>query len=628
MKTTEARSHGARFVHPDGSVFRCLRGFVVAVILGLLPLACGGGGGGGGSSPPPSPSPTPQDPCAAGVLAGVEADDLPPTPPNPAKRGQFRDPHPDRAFVEAVAIHNIALARGLFQPPALQQPADEDIGELAVLQDQGELVLIANVLDIHGIGVRFSRNASGGYDISRTSGAFQTPLGSALNLGDDDTREVALGFTFPFYAKSHGSVFMNSDGNLTFEESDTETSARDLARHLTGPPRLSVFFTDLDPSQGGRVLVHSAGDRFTATWCGVRAFESVRTTTAQVSVLPDGAIEMRWGSEVNIPDVIVGLSPGRTGDLIIADLRNVSPASVGAQAVAERFSLEGELDLVAVARKFYASHGDLYDQLVMWSDQRLLGQGSFARYVPVANEIRGLGLRLFDSARDFGSGGRLRGMLHMDAPSKYPDDPTAKFLGENNTLSILGQETGHRWLARLEFLDHNRQRSAALLGRDRAHWSFFFDSDASALEGNDIEDLGGGSFRTIAAVERFSRLDQYAMGLIGAAEIPRFFYVESPTNVNPHALPDFGPRIGTTFNGTRRDVLIQDVIAAIGERVPSAVDTPKVTRQAWIFVVSRGRAAESRELEKLDRARRDWEAFFARAADGRGRVETRLRPPT
>ena len=58
------------------------------------------------------------------------------------------------------------------------------------------------------------------------------------------------------------------------------------------------------------------------------------------------------------------------------------------------------------------------------------------------------------------------------------------------------------------------QRSDALLGRDLAHWSFFFDSDASVMEGNDIEDLGGGSFRTVAAVQRYSLLDQYAMGLV------------------------------------------------------------------------------------------------------------------
>ena len=59
------------------------------------------------------------------------------------------------------------------------------------------------------------------------------------------------------------------------------------------------------------------------------------------------------------------------------------------------------------------------------------------------------------------------------------------------------------------------------------------DSDASVMEGNDIEDLGGGTFRTTDAVSRYSLLDQYAMGLVAESDVPSFFYVESPTNVQP-----------------------------------------------------------------------------------------------
>ena len=61
------------------------------------------------------------------------------------------------------------------------------------------------------------------------------------------------------------------------------------------------------------------------------------------------------------------------------------------------------------------------------------------------------------------------------------------------------------------------------------------DSDASVMEGNDIEDLGGGAFRTVATVQRYSRLDQYAMGYVKESEVPDFFYVENPTNVVPAA---------------------------------------------------------------------------------------------
>src|SRR4029078_12436974 len=131
----------------------------------------------------------------------------------------------------------------------------------------------------------------------------------------------------------------------------------------------------------------------------------------------------------------------------------------------------------------------------------------------------------------------------MDRLSKFPDDPTQKVLDENSTLSVMGQEVGHRWLAFLKFKDANGASSNALLGRDQAHWSFFFNSDASVMEGNKIDDLGGGSFRTVAAVEKYSLLDQYAMGLVPDLDVPPFFYVESPINVQPAARAESAPRV-------------------------------------------------------------------------------------
>jgi len=199
------------------------------------------------------------------------------------------------------------------------------------------------------------------------------------------------------------------------------------------------------------------------------------------------------------------------------------------------------------------------------------------------------------------------------------------FLGENSTVSVLGQEVGHRWLAFMDFRDHTGARSDALLGRDQAHWSFFFDSDASVMEGNDIEDLGGGSFRTTAAVQRYSRLDQYAMGLVPATQVPNFFYVANPTNVAGGRQADSAPRVGVTFNGTRRDVLIDDVIAINGPRLPSSNDAPRVHRQAFLLVVGQGRSADTAQVNKIERIRRAWETFFQQATEGRMQAVTTLR---
>jgi hypothetical protein len=333
---------------------------------------------------------------------------------------------------------------------------------------------------------------------------------------------------------------------------------------------------------------------------------------------------MRYGA-VTLTGAVVGVSPGRTADFQPVNLSDAGPTGGGSGAVGERFAQRGELDNVAVARKFYETHGDAYDQFVIWTDESLVTD-AFAFESTVANEIRGIGIDVFDLSREFGSGGRLRSLAVMDFLGKYPADPATRFLGENSTLSVMGQEVGHRWLAFFDFRDHTGQRSDLLLGRDLAHWSFFMDSDASVMEGNDIQDLGGGSFRTIGAVQRYSRLDQYAMGLVPEADVPPFFYVAGPTNVIPARERDSGPDLDVTFNGTRREVLIQDIVAIHGPRTPPAAESPRVHRQAFIYVVGNGRQAETSAIEKLDRIRREWEAFFLQATEGRMRAETRINP--
>ena len=336
-----------------------------------------------------------------------------------------------------------------------------------------------------------------------------------------------VAFGFSFFGQAQTTAFVNSDGNVTFEQEDRASTDRNVARLLTGPPRIAPFLADLDPSTGtGRVFGHAAADQYTVTWCGVRGFDSTRTTNAQLTLLPDGSIEMKFGT-VTLAEAIVGLSPGRTGEFVPVDLSANGPTGGGGGAVGERFAEQAQLDTVEVARKFYQSHPDNYDQLVIWTDTTVVDD-AFAYEVTVANEIRGIGLSQFDASRDFGSAGRLRSYAVMDWIGKYPEDPLQVFLGENSTVSVLGQEVGHRWLAFLEFRNHTGARSEALLGRDQAHWSFFMDSDASVMEGNDIEDLGGGSFRTTGAVQRYSRLDQYAMGLVSPSQVPTFFYVENP----------------------------------------------------------------------------------------------------
>ena len=489
-----------------------------------------------------------------------------------------------------------------------------------MLQDEGDLVAPANPFDLAGRGLRFAPGAAGGYDVTTTDATFRDELGLRLALGDDDGTGEPLAFSFAFYGRPHTRVFVNSDGNLTFERADTASTERNVARLLSGAPRLAPFLADLDPSAGGGVFVQSAADRFTVTWCAVPGFDVPETTTLQITLLPDASVEVKYGVSISLGDAVVGLSPGETTRFSPVDLTG-GGAGEPAAAVGERFAASVQLDIVAVSQKFHATHADRYDQLVAWTDASYVTD-AFAYEVTVANQIQGIGLDTYDLSAQYGSAGQMSSFVLMDRLGKYPDDPAQTFLGANNTLSLLGQEAGHRWLVFLRFLDHDRRVSGALLGRDEAHWSFFMDSDASVMEGNDIEDLGGGAFRTVGAVQRYSLLDQYAMGLVSEFDVPPFFYVESPVNVSGGQDATSAPRVGVTFAGTRRDALMQDVIAVMGPRVPSVAESPRVHRQAFVYVVGAGRSADT--IDKIDRIRRAWETFFAQATGGRMEVETGL----
>jgi hypothetical protein len=590
--------------------------------LAWMVAACGSNNGG---SPGPSPTPGGTNPCAAAPVEG-EAVSVPgqATATTLRQKTEVVDRDPRWRVLDALWTHRQRAGRPQERAATASGRNSIDIGEIAVLQDEGDLIAPPNALDIRSQGLRFTRNGAGGYDVARIDGTFRANLGTRLTLTDDDSVQVDVPFGFSFYGQTQTTAFVNSDGNVTFEEADHASTERNVARLLTGPPRVAPFFADLDPSTGGRVFANAAADAYTVTWCGVRGFDSVRTTTVQVTLLPNGNVEMKYSDAISLLDAIAGMSPGRTGFFQPVNLSDTGPTQGGGGAVGERFAERGEMDTVQIARKFYASHPDNYDQLIIWTDAPLI-QDAFAYETTVANEIRGLGINTYDASRDFGSAGRLRSFAVMDFIGKYPDNPQQRFLGENSTVSVLGQEVGHRWLAFFNFRDHVGNRSERLLGRGAAHWSFFFDSDASVMEGNDIEDLGGGSYRTVAAVQRYSLLDQYAMGLVGPNDVPAFFYVENPVNVVPPRTAEDGPRVGVTFNGTRRDVLVQDVIAVHGPRVPSAAESSKVHRQAFLFVVSAGRSVDNAQVEKIDRIRREWETFFRQATDGRMQAVTTLR---
>ena len=530
---------------------------------------------------------------------------------------------------ERVAVHRDQQRRlerrRELEKSAPSLPDAVGVGDVAVVVDDGSIIAQPSLLDLDDFAMQYLPQKKGGYVVSRAADTVSGAIGTRLDLSDDDSRLVKFprGFKFRFFNKVYPAMFVHSDGNLTFTAADAASSRRSLFRLLGGPPRIAPLFADLNPEtvtgEGG-VFVLASKTKVVVTWLDLPEFGTDNLNTFQVVLHRNGRIVFAYGG-LDALQGVVGVAPGAGGPLQLLDYTANLPTGILKKAIAERFVAQRTFDELAVAQAFFREFADDYDHLVVWLDFAQSLGGAFAFELGVKNEILGIGEEVYDFTAEVGSKGRLRSFVQMGALSRYPEDPDQTFLGTNSTLDVLGQETGHRWLAFLHFIDDGGQRSDVLLGRDGSHWSFCHNSLASDMEGNEIREDGGGRFTTVAATERFSPLDQYAMGLIPAEAVPTFWYVADGC-VNRSLAPD----IGVGIQGRRQDVTVDQIIAAEGERVPAADRAPHGFNMAFVLVAEAGQFPSAETIAKLDRIRAAWEPYFGQATDGNGAVSTALKP--
>ena len=132
--------------------------------------------------------------------------------------------------------------------------------------------------------------------------------GILLNLGDDSFQELALGFTFPFNGTDYTSVFVNSNGNLTFGSGDTDFS-ESVIELLNDQPRIAALWDDLSPNNGGRVIADGDSSSMTVTFMDVPEFPTTGSNTFSVTLFDTGNVLISYGG-VTANDGLAGLSEG------------------------------------------------------------------------------------------------------------------------------------------------------------------------------------------------------------------------------------------------------------------------------------------------------------------------------
>lgn len=188
--------------------------------------------------------------------------------------------------------------------------------------------------------VNFTGSASEPWRYNLTLNTYR---GTILPLdGDDVTHELPLRFAFPFQGNDWRSVWVSSNGNLTFGAPEPVNTIEDLRLEglLNGPPRIAPYFTDLDPSGtfnfGVKGFVVAEQDRHSLTvhWVSVPMIFDFDTNSFSVKLNSEGGIRMKWGAalgeDFDARGTIVGITQGGgladPGPTDLSRLRNATVA--------------------------------------------------------------------------------------------------------------------------------------------------------------------------------------------------------------------------------------------------------------------------------------------------------------
>lgn len=288
----------------------------------------------------------------------------------------------------------------------------------------------------------------------------------------------------------------------------------------------------------------------------------------------------------------------------------------------------GRGNLAHVSRRFIQAFGDDYDQIAVFlAFIDRAAPGSLAYQQPIKNDVRGLGLALFDASADYGSpSGRLQTMLNMKRVLLYGRDASDDL--DSDLYYVWAQEAAHRWLVYFQYQrEGDAGPSRALLGRQAAHWSAAMQSDASIMDGYSWRDNGDGTFTPTEYGQRYGTLDQYGMGLRKADEIPAFFVLEDIRNDRDQPL-QFVSTNGR-YSAKRVNLTVKDIERAMGKREPAIDPSAQDLRMGVVLLTPPGTPAGELigESFRIDRSRRLWDEFYKAAGGGRGKVCTELLRP-
>jgi len=159
-----------------------------------------------------------------------------------------------------------------------------------------------------------------------------------------------------------------------------------------------------------------------------------------------------------------------------------------------------------------------------------------------------------------------------------------------------------------------------MLNNRPGHWDRYMDDDNSPMDYDDIDwiENNDGTF-TRHPISRgeyvFCDLDLYLMGLITPSQVKPFFYIDNPSGT------------GGTISGTKKQLTIDNIIFANGQRVPDSSSSQKIFKQAWIILTKDANTVNVMALDR-ERLRKRYTKIFYHATKYLAKVDTTLSDST
>lgn len=364
------------------------------------------------------------------------------------------------------------------------------------------------------------------------------------------------------------------------------------------------------------------------------------------------------GNTISVNGILPLELSGVTRVFVSADAAAGTPASVVDRVSARPLALSGirspEMDLSSAKRKdgpfpvayegfhwpeipraqdvacsIITALGDNFDFIASYSDFRVDNpEGGTPSTGPRGGNVSGIGSST-NGLENYCSKGQLQWMyvepVSTAAVQIQEGSPDGRMTDFDYAMSQIGHELGHRWAA-----DARAAVNGDTINLGPVHWAtgvhlpaafpYSRPIEADAMGGSTWKDNGDGTYTQLdrdyySPAKGYSWLGLYLMGLAKPEEVPPFFILRNlqrTTQQDAEGHP--------IYKGDKTVVTIQDVIAAMGPRVPDFDHAQKKFNTAIVVMTMHGKQPTPDLVSSANNIAQHWIAYWSKTTGGRSEM--------